>query len=157
MRHGCRRISMNLSSDTYKKGRVRMYRSYSLPYVAIFVGSLLLVGLVLSITQGSHTALAQELPPRPTLTPADEDDGDEEVTTPAATTTQAVTQTPTAIPTLTPTQVPPTPMSLPVTGGSAGGGRMWLVLAIGLLVCGIGLRRAIWFLVTKGRNPTASP
>jgi hypothetical protein len=116
-----------------------MCRPNFLHRVVILAGSLLLVGLLLPVEQLAHTALAQELPPRPTLTPAEDDDDDEGEPTPVAT----ITASATVALTMTPTPAPPTPVGLPVTGGQAGGGGVWITLAIGLLVCAIGLRRAL--------------
>jgi hypothetical protein len=124
--------------------------------VAIVAGILILVGLLLPIEKLSHPALAQELPPRPTLTPPEEpDDDDDEEPTPIATATPTLAPTPTVLPTFTPTPAPPskpaepTPARMPVTGGQSGDGRMWVALAIGLAVCAIAFRRALWFLLVS--------
>lgn len=132
--------------------------------IAVFVGSLLLGGLLLPPGDISHSALAQSLPPRPTLTPEesdddgdDDDNGDDDVEpTPAATATLAPTVSPTLTATpIPPTPIPPTPMTMPVTGSSASGGRVWVAIGIGLILSVIvsGVDRTFLFLRGKRTKP----
>lgn len=155
-----RRTHSQNERNISEKEENHMCRPTRLYQVAIIVGCLLLVGLLLPVEPVYHTALAQELPPRPTLTPAEDDDDDGGEPTPTATAIETPTLMPTAIPTAIPTEVPPTPLPtpahLPVTGRDANGGVMWIVLAIGLVVCAVGLRRALWYLLVKGQSPPPS-
>ncbi|MEZ4730240.1 MAG: hypothetical protein R3E79_24180 [Caldilineaceae bacterium] len=133
-----------------------MSKTNSLHRVTSFVGSLLLVGLIVLGEGVSHSALAQTLPPRPTLTSepppdqSDDDDNEEEEPTPVATATV------TPAPTFTATPVLPTPITLPVTGGAASDGIIWVMIGMGLLVSSLGTTYALQLFRKNRANSTES-
>lgn len=136
-------------AENHEKEKPFMHRTNSLKGVASLITGLLLVWLILPSGEVSRSALAQTLPPRPTLTPEPptprpehHQNHDEATDSP----------TPVATATLAPMPAPPPPITLPVTGGSSGNGGGWIALGIGLVVGGAGIRRAVQRL--RGHRPT---
>lgn len=136
-----------------------MTRLYALKPIRIVAVSLLLAGCVLAAGALSHPALAQEPPPRPTLTPPAEepDDPDDDQPSPSPTPAATATPTPPPPPPPTPTAIPPTPAQMPVTGGPAHSGSMGVMIAIGLVIAALvgstGIGRALRFFTNRKRSP----